>query len=45
MLETVGQKAREKIEVFLGCKVFIKSKVGIDEHWQDKPESLDKYIF
>ncbi len=45
MLETVGQKAREKIEVFLGCKVFIKSKVVIDENWQDKPESLDKYIF
>lgn len=45
MLEAAGAKAREKIEVFLGCKVYIKSKVIVDENWQDKPESLDKYIF
>lgn len=45
MLEAAGAKAREKIEVFLDCPVYIKSKVIVDENWQDKPESLDKYIF
>ena len=45
MLEEVGRKAREKIEIFFGCSVFIKNKVIVDENWQDKPESLDKYIF
>lgn len=45
MLQVAGTKAREKIEVFLQCPVFLKSKVVVDENWQDKPESLDKYIF
>jgi GTP-binding protein Era len=45
MLEAAGVKAREKIEAFFGCKVYLKSKVIVDENWQDKPESLDKYLF
>ena len=45
MLEVAGQKAREKINAFLGCTTFLKSKVIVDENWHDKPESLDKYIF
>ena len=42
-LKLVGTKAREDLEAFFGCKVFIDLWVKVKENWRDNPTSVRNF--
>jgi GTP-binding protein Era len=40
MLKRIGTRAREGLEALLGCKVFLKLSVKVDERWSEREASL-----
>jgi GTP-binding protein Era len=42
MLKEIGTRAREGLERLLGCKVFLRLVVKVEERWSERVESLRK---
>jgi len=42
MLKKIGTRARENLERLLGCKVFLKLDVKVDERWSEKATALKR---
>jgi GTP-binding protein Era len=42
MLKNVGTRARERLERLLGCKVFLRLTVKVEERWSERAASLRK---
>jgi GTP-binding protein Era len=42
MLKKIGTRARENLERLLGCKVFLKLGVKVDERWSEKATALKR---
>jgi GTP-binding protein Era len=42
MLKQVGTQARQGLERLLGCKVFLRLTVKVEERWSERAESLRK---
>jgi GTP-binding protein Era len=42
MLKKIGTKARERLERLLGCKVFLRLTVKVEERWSERAASLRK---
>ena len=42
MLKKIGTRARENLERLLGCKVFLKLDVKVDERWSEKAAALKR---
>jgi GTP-binding protein Era len=42
MLKQIGTKARERLERLLGCKVFLRLTVKVEERWSERAASLRK---
>ncbi len=42
MLKRIGTRAREGLERLLGCKVFLRLTVKVEERWSDRVEALRK---
>ncbi len=42
MLKRIGTRARENLEALLGCKVFLKLTVKVEERWSERMEGLRK---
>ena len=42
MLKKIGTRARENLERLLGCKVFLKLEVKVDERWSEKAAALKR---
>jgi len=42
MLKKVGTRARENLERLLGCKVFLKLTVRVEERWSERAAALKK---
>jgi GTPase len=42
MLKEIGTSAREGIERLLGCKVFLKLRVRVDERWSERANALKR---
>jgi GTP-binding protein Era len=42
MLKNVGTRARENLERLLGCKVFLKLTVKVEERWTERASSLKR---
>jgi GTP-binding protein Era len=40
MLKQIGTRARESLERLLGCKVFLRLTVKVDEGWSDRASAL-----
>jgi GTPase len=40
MLKRVGTAARQGLERLLGCKVFLRIRVKVDERWSERPDAL-----
>lgn len=40
MLKEIGKQAREDLEAFLGCKVFLELFVKVDKRWSQDPHTL-----
>jgi GTP-binding protein Era len=40
MLKKIGTHARERLEKLLGCKVFLKLTVRVDERWSEREATL-----
>ncbi len=40
MLKRIGTRARENLERLLGCKVFLKLSVRVDERWSERDAAL-----
>jgi GTP-binding protein Era len=40
MLKRIGTRARENLERLLGCKVFLKLSVKVDERWSERDAAL-----
>jgi len=40
LLKEIGTRARGGLEQLLGCKVFLRLNVRVDEHWSDRPQSI-----
>lgn len=40
MLKEIGRQAREDLEAFLGCKVFLELFVKVDKGWSQDPHTL-----
>jgi GTPase len=44
-LKTIGSRAREDMEVLLGCKVFLDLHVKVVKEWQRDPKALERLGF
>jgi GTPase len=42
MLKKIGTRARENLEKLLGCKVFLKLTVRVEERWSERAAALKK---
>ncbi|HSN15088.1 MAG TPA: KH domain-containing protein, partial [Anaeromyxobacteraceae bacterium] len=42
MLKEIGTKARERLEDLLGCKVFLRLTVHVEERWSERAAALKK---
>jgi GTP-binding protein Era len=42
MLKRIGTRARENLERLLGCKVFLKLSVKVDERWSEREASVKR---
>jgi GTP-binding protein Era len=42
MLKKIGTRARENLERLLGCKVFLKLTVRVEERWSERAATLKK---
>lgn len=42
MLKKIGTRARENLERLLGCKVFLKLTVRVEERWSERAAALKK---
>jgi GTP-binding protein Era len=42
MMKKIGTRARENLERLLGCKVFLKLGVKVDERWSEKAAALKR---
>ncbi len=42
MLKSIGTRAREGLERLLGCKVFLKLTVKVEERWSERAATLQK---
>jgi GTP-binding protein Era len=42
MLKKIGTRARENLERLLGCKVFLKLTVRVEERWSERASALKK---
>jgi GTP-binding protein Era len=40
MLKRIGTAARQGLERLLGCRVFLRIRVVVDERWSERPEAL-----
>jgi GTPase len=40
MLKEIGQRARQELEVLLGCRIFLELFIRVDEGWTRDPRSL-----
>ncbi len=43
MLKEIGVGAREGLERLLGCKVYLKLHVRVDERWSQRAEALERH--
>ncbi len=44
-LKTIGSRAREEMELVLGCKVFLDLHVKVLKEWQRDPRALERLGF
>jgi GTP-binding protein Era len=44
MLKRVGTAARQGLERLLGCRVFLRLRVAVDEGWSERPGGLRRYL-
>jgi GTPase len=44
-LKTIGTRAREEMELLLGCKVFLDLHVKVVKEWQRDPKALERLGF
>ncbi len=42
MLKSIGTRAREHLETLLGCKVFLRLTVRVDERWSEREGALER---
>lgn len=42
MLKEIGTRARERLEKLLGCKVFLRLTVHVEERWSERATALKK---
>jgi GTP-binding protein Era len=42
MLKQVGTQARQGLERLLGCKVFLRLTVKVEERWSERADALRK---
>lgn len=42
MLKEIGRQAREELEVFLGCRVFLELFIKVDRGWTQDPHALSE---
>jgi GTP-binding protein Era len=43
MLKRIGTAARQGLERLLGCKVFLRLHVKVDERWSERPAALTRF--
>ena len=45
VIRDAGTKARHELEVLLGARVYLETKVRVDPDWQRRAHSLDRLGF